>query len=99
MGYRVRRVALAEPRLPYAKLKRPVGAKSRVQLLRGISCSYDMLADATQPTTHLAQQDCGTRGGCGIDSPGFDSHVGRDELAAMRKRSGFSAGLGMEWFG
>jgi hypothetical protein len=26
----VRRVALAEPSLPYAKIKRPVGAKSRV---------------------------------------------------------------------
>ena len=29
-GFRVRRVALAEPSLPYAKIKRPVGAKSRV---------------------------------------------------------------------
>ncbi len=29
-GFRVRRVALAEPSLPYAKVKRPVGAKSRV---------------------------------------------------------------------
>jgi hypothetical protein len=29
-GLRVRRVALAEPSLPYAKIKRPVGAKSRV---------------------------------------------------------------------
>jgi hypothetical protein len=29
-GIRVRRVALAEPSLPYAKISRPVGAKSRV---------------------------------------------------------------------
>jgi hypothetical protein len=29
-GFRLRRVALAEPSLPYAKIKRPVWAKSRV---------------------------------------------------------------------
>jgi hypothetical protein len=31
----IRRVALAEPSLPYAKLNRPVGAKSRVPVERG----------------------------------------------------------------
>jgi hypothetical protein len=30
---RVRRVALAEPRLPYAKILRPVGAKSRTDVV------------------------------------------------------------------
>jgi hypothetical protein len=31
----VRRVALAEPSLPYARIRRPVGAKSRVPVERG----------------------------------------------------------------
>ncbi|MFM7115743.1 MAG: hypothetical protein ACKO0N_03830, partial [Planctomycetota bacterium] len=31
---RLRRVALEKPRGPYAKLKRPVGAKSRVLMVR-----------------------------------------------------------------
>jgi hypothetical protein len=30
-----RRVALAEPSLPYAKIKRPVGAKSRLPVVSG----------------------------------------------------------------
>ena len=34
-GTRVRRVALAKPSLPYAKLRRPVGAKSRVPMQCG----------------------------------------------------------------